>query len=85
MGGKVWKRLKSYSCICRSAYTYKKEDGRYTVHISHGGLVTALKQVLHKRKALWIGWAGSEKITPKMKNLIFEEGKRRDFFYTLYH
>ncbi|ACO04509.1 MAG TPA: trehalose-6-phosphate synthase [Persephonella sp.] len=57
----------------------KKEDGRYTVHISPGGLVTALKQVLHKRKALWIGWAGSEKITPKMKNLIFEEGKKEGF------
>ncbi|WP_457642121.1 alpha,alpha-trehalose-phosphate synthase (UDP-forming) [Persephonella sp.] len=57
----------------------KKENGKYQVHISPGGLVTALKQVLHKRKAIWIGWAGSEKITPKMKNLIYEEGKKEGF------
>ncbi|WP_456400460.1 alpha,alpha-trehalose-phosphate synthase (UDP-forming) [Persephonella sp.] len=56
-----------------------KEKGEYSVQISPGGLVTALKQVLHRRKALWIGWAGSEKITPKMKNLIFEEGKKEGF------
>ncbi len=57
-----------------------KEDKKETkVEISPGGLVTALKQILYGRKAVWIGWGGTEKITEKVKSLIFEAGKKEGF------
>ena len=58
----------------------KEENKKLSVEVSPGGLVTALKQVLHKRKAVWIGWGGTEKLTNKIKKLIYEAGKKEGFF-----
>ncbi|SNZ11364.1 trehalose 6-phosphate synthase [Persephonella hydrogeniphila] len=57
----------------------KKEGKDYTVSISPGGLVTALRQALYKRKAIWIGWAGTEKLTKQLKEKIISEGTKEGF------
>ncbi|WP_457624511.1 alpha,alpha-trehalose-phosphate synthase (UDP-forming) [Persephonella sp.] len=58
----------------------QKEGREYTVKVSPGGLVTALKQALHHRKAIWVGWAGiTGSISRKLKERILEEGKKEGF------
>ncbi len=56
-----------------------KEKDRYTVKVSPGGLVTALKQVLKGRKAFWIGWGGTETLNREIVKLIQEAGKNEGF------
>ena len=51
----------------------------YKVRVSPGGLVTALKQSYHRRKAVWIGWHGSDFYNDKIKKLIQETGKSEGF------
>ena len=57
----------------------QKKGKDYTVKVSPGGLVTALKQALKKRKALWIGWAGIDRLNKKLKELIVKEGSKEGF------
>jgi trehalose 6-phosphate synthase len=57
----------------------KKEGKEYTVSISPGGLVTALRQALYKRQAIWIGWAGTEKLTKSLKEKIITQGTKEGF------
>lgn len=57
----------------------QKEEKGYKAKISPGGLVTALKQALYKRKAIWIGWAGTEKLTKQIKEIIISEGSKEGF------
>ncbi len=56
-----------------------RENGDYSIKVSPGGLVTALKQALHNRKAIWVGWAGTHNLTRKLKQKILEEGKKEGF------
>ncbi|WP_457639160.1 alpha,alpha-trehalose-phosphate synthase (UDP-forming) [Persephonella sp.] len=56
-----------------------KENGDISVKVSPGGLVTALKQVLQNKKAVWIGWAGVDRVSPKIREVIHLEGKKEGF------
>jgi alpha,alpha-trehalose-phosphate synthase [UDP-forming] len=42
----------------RLPISLKKEGGRWSVHASSGGLVTALAPVLRNRGGVWVGWPG---------------------------
>ncbi len=57
----------------------QKEGKEYTVKVSPGGLVTALKQALKKRQAIWIGWAGVNRLNKQLKELIIKEGTKEGF------
>ncbi|WP_029519821.1 trehalose-6-phosphate synthase [Persephonella sp. IF05-L8] len=57
----------------------ERKDKKYTVKLSPGGLVTALKQALYKRQAIWLGWGGTHHINKELKQLILETGKKEGF------
>ncbi len=58
----------------------KKEGSKLKAEVSPGGLVTALKQVLKGRKALWIGWPGTFNLNEEVKKVIFDAGKKEGFW-----
>lgn len=43
----------------RLPVTFVEKDGRLLANPSGGGLVTALRAVLHNRGGVWVGWSGS--------------------------
>ncbi len=57
----------------------KEENGTLKAEVSPGGLVTALKQVLKNKKALWVGWGGTPELKEEIKRTIFEAGKKEGF------
>ena len=57
----------------------EKKGKEYLAKVSPGGLITALKQSYEKRKALWIGWHGSDFYSEKIKEIVQKAGKSEGF------
>ena len=53
-------------------------DGPHLVP-SSGGLVTALRPLLHERDGYWVGWTGTES-GPEITNLVRPLRRRHDSF-----